>query len=163
MSELIQERRISNKAFIGHYVAAVAGGAVLAVVCFLSGALAPFAWIGILPVVGVFAWSQWVRMSDCYRLFDDRLEIESGLISRRIENVELFRIRDVGLRQGLFGRMADFGDVYVHSTDSSTPAMHIRGVDGPRDFYQHLRERVSESRAAHRTMIIEEGHAITEP
>ena len=163
MSELIQERRISNKAFVGHYVAAVAAGIGIAVLCFLIPPLAMFAWVGILPLLGVVLWSQLVRMSDCYRLFEDRLEIESGIISRRIENVELFRIRDVGLRQGLFGRMADFGDVYVHSTDSSTPAMHIRGVDGPKDFYQNLRARVSESRAAHRTMIIEEGQAITEP
>lgn len=160
---LVQERRISNKAFIGHYIAAAALGAVVAAVCFVTG-LGVFSPVGLLlPLVVVALWAKLARMGDCYRLYEDRLEIESGILTRRFENVELFRIRDVGLRQGLFGRMADFGDVYVHSTDSSTPAMHIRGVDGPKDFYQDLRQRVSESRAAHRTMIIEEGHAITEP
>lgn len=162
MSELILERRISNKAFLGHYVAAVAAGFVLGALAFVTG-FGVFAPIGILPVLGVAAWSQLVRMGGCYRVYDDRLEVESGIISRRIENIELFRIRDVGLRQGIFGRMADFGDVYVHSTDSSQPDMHIRGVDQPKELYQHLRARVSESRAAHRTMIIEESPAFPEP
>jgi uncharacterized membrane protein YdbT with pleckstrin-like domain len=162
MPELLAERRISNKAFIGPYVTAVGAGIAIAIICFMvqQGGWSP---LGILPLLGVAAWSYIARLNDCHRLFDDRLELDSGIISRKIENVELFRIRDVGLRQGLLGRMLNFGDVYVHSTDSSTPALHVRGIDNPKEFYELLRERVSESRAAHRTMIIEEGREIAEP
>lgn len=161
MPELILERRISNKAFMGHYVGAIAIGVVIAALTFATG-FGLFAPAGILPVLGVAAWAYLSRLGDCYRLYEDRIEVESGIISRRIENVELFRVRDVTLQQGLFGRMADFGDVHVQSTDSTTPALHVRGVDSPKAFYQELRQRVSESRAAHRTMIIEEGRDIAE-
>jgi uncharacterized membrane protein YdbT with pleckstrin-like domain len=163
MSELLAERRISNKAFMGQYAAAIVVGVALAALCFMVPGLGIWSPLGILPVVGVAVWSYILRLSDCYRLMDDRIEVESGILTKKIENVELFRIRDVGLRQGLLGQVMNFGDVYVHSTDSSTPSVHIRGIDEPKVFYQELRERVTESRAAHRTMIIEEGREITEP
>jgi uncharacterized membrane protein YdbT with pleckstrin-like domain len=163
MSELLMERRKSAKAFIGQYLAAIALGVGLAILCFLIPGFGVFSPVGILPLVFVVARSYLARISECYRLYTDRLEIESGLLARRIENVELFRIRDVGLRQGLFGMLGNFGDVYVHSTDSSTPAMHIRGIDTPKAFYEQIRQRVSDSRAQHRTMIIEEGREIAEP
>jgi hypothetical protein len=152
--DLLAERRISPRAFIGQHVGAGAIGLVLAVVLFLTPVpfLAP---IGILPLLGSLAYAYLVRLSSSYRLFPERLEVESGLVTRRIENVELFRVRDVGLHQGIIGRIANVGDVYVHSTDSSTPDLHVRGIDAPKEFYQQLREVVSESRAQHRTMIVE--------
>jgi uncharacterized membrane protein YdbT with pleckstrin-like domain len=159
---LVQERRISGKAFTGHYVVAVVAGLVLAAVLMMTP-LAVFSPLGALPVLGVWAFAQLSRLSSSYCLYTDRLEIESGLLNRKIENIDLFRVRDVGLRQGLFGRIANFGDVYLHSTDSSTPDLHVRGIDAPKEFYQQLRQLVSESRAAARTMIVEEGRTIAEP
>ena len=163
MSDLILERRKSSKAFIGPYILAVLGGIVLAVIAFMIPHGGAFSPIGILPLLVVLAWSYLARISEVYRLYMDRLEIESGILARKIENVELFRIRDVGMRQGLLGRMGNFGDVYVHSTDSTTPLMHIRGIDMPQELYQQLRQRVTESRAHTRTMIVEQGREVAEP
>ncbi len=161
MDSIISERRISDKAFLGQYVLAVGAGIGIAVGCFMMMAiLAPLA---VLPVVAVFLHSRLVRAGNSYRLYGDRLEIEAGLLSRKIENIELFRIRDVGLRQGLLGRMGDFGDVYIHSTDSSTPDLHVRAIDNPRGFYQELRTLVTQSRAGTRTVIMENADSLPEP
>lgn len=160
MAEPVVERRISEKAFVGHYAAAGVAGLVLAAVLFMVpgwGFLAP---LGILPVAAVWGYGRLMRASSCYRLYPDRLEVESGVLSRGIDNLELFRVRDVGLRQGFFGRMAGFGDVHVHSTDASTPTLLLRGIDSPKEFYQHLRQLVSESRAQNRTLIVEEGEPV---
>jgi membrane protein YdbS with pleckstrin-like domain len=160
----ITQRGVSPKAFVGHYLWAVLAGVVIAVLSFLL----PYPWqwlsvVGFLPPVLTFVWSWIARISTCYRLYPDRLEIETGILSRRIENIELFRVRDVGLRQGLYGRLADFGDVYIHSTDSTTPAIHVRNIDQPKEFYQQVRQAVTESRAQLRTMIVEEGASLPEP
>jgi len=157
----ISERRISEKAFYAQYVLAVLLAVGIAVIAFMVMAL--LVPLALVPIAAVFIWSRLARAATAYRLFDDRLEVESGLFDRKIENVQLFRVRDVGLRQGILGRLTGFGDVYLHSTDSSTPDMHIRGIDDPRDFYEQLRELVSTSRAASRTLIVEEGAPITEP
>jgi membrane protein YdbS with pleckstrin-like domain len=160
MAGKIAERRISDKFFYGHYAGALLLGIAAAVGLFMvMPLLVPLA---LIPPAAVFTWSRLSRAANSYRLFPDRLEIESGIFDRKIENVELFRVRDVGLRQGMLGRMADFGDIYVHSTDSSTPDMHIRAIDAPRDFYEQVRELVSSSRAQNRTMIVEEGGIMPE-
>lgn len=148
------ERRISDRAFVGPAVWSVLGGLLLAALCFAS----PFPFlapVGLLPPAAVWAWAQLARMGACYRLHPERLEVERGIISRSIENVELFRIRDVGLRQGPLGRLLDFGDVYVHSTDASAPDVRLQGIDAPREFYELLRSRVAQSRAQGRTVIVE--------
>jgi len=154
MAEPMLVRRVSLKAFVGHQALALLLGIILATVLFTTG-LGAWSPVGLLPILGVVAWAYIQRLNDAYRLFEDRLEVESGIISRRIENVELFRIRDVGLRQGLLGRLLDVGDVYVHSTDASTPAVQVRGIEDPRAFYQALRDQVTASRAQNRTMIVE--------
>jgi uncharacterized membrane protein YdbT with pleckstrin-like domain len=157
----ILERKISDRSFVAHYFGAIAAGSVIATACFASGA-GVFSPVGILLVLAVFIYSRLVRLGTTYRLFPDRLEVESGLLARKIENVELFRVRDVGLRQSIYGRIGGFGDVYVHSTDSSTPDLHVRAIDAPQEFYQQLRQLVSRSRAGGRTMIVEESATFPE-
>lgn len=157
----ILERRISDRAFVAHYFAALGVGSIIATTCLAVGVPA-YSPLSILVVVFVFLYSRLARLGTAYRLYPDRLEVESGLLSRKIENVELFRVRDVGLRQSIYGRIGGFGDVYVHSTDSSTPDLHVRAIDAPQEFYQQLRQLVSRSRAGNRTMIVEESAAFPE-
>jgi uncharacterized membrane protein YdbT with pleckstrin-like domain len=89
-------------------------------------------------------------------VFDDSLEVESGLLARRIDNLQLFRVRDLGLRQSLFGRILGVGDVSITSTDRSSPHLRLRGVADPREVYQTLRDLVARSQATRRTVIMEE-------
>ena len=111
---------------------------------------------GPIPLLLGIAYSWLVRLGAEYRLYPDSIEIETGLVSRNIDNLQLFRVRDLGLRQSLIGRLLGVGDVNVTSTDQSTPHLTIRGVAGPRALYDTLRERVAESQATRRTMIVEE-------
>jgi membrane protein YdbS with pleckstrin-like domain len=164
MAELISERHISRKAFLLPMVAA--GVFALAVLGFrlMAGSGSWLFWLplAILPTIAVLLYAKMIRVSTAYRLFPDRLEVASGLFTRSIENVDLFRIRDLGVRQGIYGRIANFGDLYLHSTDSSTPDLHIRGIDAPEAFYRQMRELVEASRAQRQTMIVEETRPIPE-
>lgn len=160
MLEPILERRISSRAFTGPYIL---GGLAAVGTAVVTGVFAPLLLpLALLPPAGVFVYSRMAMAGNRYRLFPDRLEVESGLLTRRIENVELFRVRDVGLRQGVMGRLANFGDVYLQSTDASTPDVRLTSVDAPKQVYEEVRRLVSESRAGHRTLILEQGQALDE-
>ena len=111
---------------------------------------------GPVPLLIGIAYSWLVRLGAEYRLYQDSLEIETGLVSRNIDNLQLFRIRDLSLRQSLLGRLLGVGDINVTSTDQSTPHLVIRGVAAPRALYDSLREGVATSQATRRTMIVEE-------
>jgi uncharacterized membrane protein YdbT with pleckstrin-like domain len=111
---------------------------------------------GPVPLLVGIAYSWLTRLGVEYRLYQDSLEIQTGLVSRTVDNLQLFRVRDLGLRQSLLGRLLGVGDVVVTSTDQSTPHLTIRGVAEPRALYDALREGVAGSQATKRTMIVEE-------
>jgi uncharacterized membrane protein YdbT with pleckstrin-like domain len=139
---------------------------VLSVICVLiwwAGAtldtgLSPFVigLAGLMPLALGLAYSWLVRLSSEYRLFQDSLEVETGLVARTVDNLQLFRVRDLRLQQSMLDRLLGVGDISVTSTDQTSPRLTIRGVAGPRILYDTLREGVARSQATRRTMIVEE-------
>jgi uncharacterized membrane protein YdbT with pleckstrin-like domain len=158
-SDLVLRARVSLKSFAGLFLilGAVCVAIWVAGFVFDTG-LSPLlvAVAGPVPLaVGIgYAWL--VRLAAEYRLYQESLEVETGLVTRNIENLQLFRVRDLRLRQSVLGRVFGVGDISVTSTDQSTPHLTIRGVDGPRALYETLREGVARSQATRRTMIVEE-------
>ncbi len=156
-SDLIVAKRISIKNFIGVMALTV----VLAIGWLFGG----FAWNlhpGIVFLVGfavlgagyLYVWL--MLISTEYRLFNESLEVESGIISRKIENIQLFRVRDLGLSQSVLGRIFNVGNIAISSTDKTAPLYTLHGVDNPRELYDTVREQVAKSQATRRTMIVED-------
>jgi uncharacterized membrane protein YdbT with pleckstrin-like domain len=158
-SDPVLSTRVSLKMFAGLYL-------VLGLVCVaiwwagaaLDTGLPPFAiaLAGPVPLALGIGYTWLVKLGTRYQLYQDSLEVETGLVSRNIENLQLFRVRDLRLRQSVLGRLLGVGDISVTSTDQSSPHLTIRGVDGPRAMYETLREGVARSQATRRTMIVEE-------
>src|SRR2546428_657686 len=92
-SDLVVKLRISYKGFVGLYLLLVASAALIWWLGFtLLGhrlAAAVIIAMGLAPLIVGFVNTWLVRISTEYRLFQDSLEVESGIISRRIENIQL--------------------------------------------------------------------------
>lgn len=106
---------------------------------------------GLLLLVPVYlvlkTWLQ--KLSIGYKLTSQRLFVVNGLFSKRVNEIELFRIRDVTVDQTMLQRMVGCGTVSVLSTDETTPKIAIAGVSEPmrvkeliRDSYKSAREKV---------------------
>ena len=63
-----------------------------------------------------------------YQLTDRRLIVERGLFTKRREEIQLYRIRDISLKRNLFERMLKFGDITILSTDTSSPSYTLRNI-----------------------------------
>jgi uncharacterized membrane protein YdbT with pleckstrin-like domain len=158
-TEPLLRARPSLKSFAGLYL-------VLGVLCILVWVAGATLDTGVSPLLIALAgpvlmalgiaYSWLVRLCAEYRLFQDSLEIETGLVARKVDNLQLFRVRDLRLRQSVLGRLFGTGDITVTSTDQSTPHLTIRGVAEPRALYDTLRDGVARSQATRRTMIVEE-------
>ena len=66
-----------------------------------------------------------------YRLTTQRLFAQTGLIAKNLEEVELFRVKDVTLSQGMLDRMLGTGTVTVLSTDDTAPRLALAGIRDP--------------------------------
>ena len=66
-----------------------------------------------------------------YYLSEDRLFVQTGLLSMKIEETLLYRVTDISARVGLFQRIFGVGTIVVHSSDKSTPHIALVNVKEP--------------------------------
>lgn len=91
-----------------------------------------------------------------YRITDARIEIERGLLSRKIDNLELFRVKDLRFRQGLLQRMMGLGSIELDSSDVSDSGTEtLEGLPGARGLFDQLRDAVDAARRARGVQAIE--------
>jgi uncharacterized membrane protein YdbT with pleckstrin-like domain len=63
-----------------------------------------------------------------YRLTDRRLIVERGIFTKKREEIQLYRIRDISLKRNLIERLLKFGDITILSTDTSSPSYTLRNI-----------------------------------
>jgi uncharacterized membrane protein YdbT with pleckstrin-like domain/DNA-directed RNA polymerase subunit RPC12/RpoP len=147
--QIVLELRPSPRAFLGRIALAVLLPAVVLglVMAFWPStkglSMQLFTVIVVLPILicaGLLL-SVWVHtVSLLYTLTTERLFVRRGLLSKRIEEVELFRVKDVKVVQSALERMLGFGDVTVYSSDDSMPVFHIASVSRPVEVKEEIRE-----------------------
>jgi len=71
-----------------------------------------------------------------------RIDIEKGLLSKNISSMELFRITDIDLQQGLIARLLGFGTVKLSTSDSDNPEMVLRQIPRAREIRTWLQTQV---------------------
>jgi uncharacterized Zn finger protein (UPF0148 family) len=84
-----------------------------------------------------------------YRLTTERLLVEKGLVGKKADSLDLFRVKDVQVKKSMTQRARGRGDVTVNSTDVSSPALTLESVQEPDKVADQIRELVRASRAKH--------------
>jgi hypothetical protein len=67
-----------------------------------------------------------------YRFSNYRIDYERGILSRRIDTLELWHVEDISFNQSLLNRMLGVGNIEVISHDDTTPKLMLRGLPTPR-------------------------------
>ena len=98
----------------------------LTILTYISGAA--ILLFGLLTALKIFR----TIHSHHYRLTMRRLFIRTGLIHRRIDQIELLRVKDVFVRQSLLGKWIGVGHVVILSSEHTLPRATLYGIDRPR-------------------------------
>ena len=93
--------------------------------------------VGIGLLLLLRAW--YLVASTRYRLTTQRLFVQTGLVAKNLEEVELFRVKDVTLDQGFVQRLLGVGTVVVLSTDDTAPRLKLAGLLRPAETKEALR------------------------
>lgn len=96
-----------------------------------------------------------------YKISLRRVESERGILSKRLESLELWRVLDVRYTQSIFDRLTGNGRITLESTDKSDPKLDLHGIPGHRKVFEQLREAVQAARHTNRPMELVgmDGHA----
>lgn len=66
-----------------------------------------------------------------YLLFQDRFLVKRGFFTRRQEELRLYRVKDVVLRQTILQRIFHVGTLTIISTDASTARFQLINIKTP--------------------------------
>lgn len=77
-----------------------------------------------------------------YRLSDDRLFIETGLLNTKASEVLLYRVRDLSLTISLGQRLLGVGTVCIVSSDQSDPHLDLKNIKSPREVKELIHQQV---------------------
>lgn len=126
--------------------------------------LGSFIWCGLFIIAGFFgfAWS-WVFLiwlfaaftgiriflrlcGTSYQLTSQRIFVHMGVVAKHVEEVELYRIKDIVMKQKFLERILKIGSVLIISTDDSTPKLALKGIADPYRIKEDIRNAYRVSR-----------------
>jgi len=146
----------SWKAFLREYAAAALVGAL---VPFLfnwiaglleAGTTARVLLIGIpigLAIAAGFGINLY-RRSLRYRITSSNLELEYGVLRKKIDNLELWRCRDIRFNQSLLDRVLGIAHIQIFTADVTTDVVLLRGMPASRRLFEQIRDSIEIQRQA---------------
>jgi membrane protein YdbS with pleckstrin-like domain len=104
----------------------------------------PLTIAGILLAMAVppiwAAWKQALVRHTTYELTTERLRVTHGILSLEVDDVELYRIKDIHVRQPLLQRICSLGSIVIWSSDVTLPRCRIHAQ--PIGVVRELREQI---------------------
>jgi uncharacterized membrane protein YdbT with pleckstrin-like domain len=88
-------------------------------------------WLGVIHLL---------RKSTRYRITNRTLDTEHGIISRQIETLQLWRVRDLDFKQSVTERMLGIAKIRVFTADVTDPEVVLKGLPASRDVFDRLKD-----------------------
>jgi uncharacterized membrane protein YdbT with pleckstrin-like domain len=113
-----------------------------------------------LVAVGLVAWRWLENLASRYELTEERLIIRRGLIAKSLDEIELYRIKDVRINYSLINQIAGIGTIGIASSDETTRAgdLIIRDVERAQARREELRRLVDIARQKRRVREVDMVH-----
>ncbi|HEV2568369.1 PH domain-containing protein [Sphingomonas sp.] len=115
--------------------------------------------VGVGVVLIAMRW--WRNVGSRYELTDQRLRLRLGIIFQKEDEIELFRIRELGMDCSLLNRMAGIGTISIRSTDATThrAPYYLPDIPAASEIRETMRTLVNRSRGRNRVREVETGGA----
>jgi uncharacterized membrane protein YdbT with pleckstrin-like domain len=103
-----------------------------------------------------WAFFRWLRVrSRVYRLTSERLLIESGILNKTTETLELYRVKDFQVAQPFSHRFVGLQNIHLLTSDASTPEVIIDAVPSSQNLGDKFRECIEQCRVTKRVREVE--------
>ena len=109
--------------------------------------------LALIPVV--FAIARYLQLK-CrrYQLTSERLRLRTGVLSRRTDEIELYRVKDYVLHEPFALRMFGLSNLVLSTTDDTNPRINLQAIhrgESLRDLFRKHVEICREKKRVHIT------------
>lgn len=118
----------------------IAGFIALAVA--VNSLIAIGAGLVILWLLGIVAYIR----TQVFEVTSQRLRWTRGIMTKRTDEMELYRVLDISLVEPFLLRLAGAGNIEITSADPTTPRLILPAVKGARDLREKLRSAIEQCR-----------------
>src|SRR4051794_4032576 len=87
--------------------------------------------------------------SERYSLTTERLKVDSGMLRKKSESLDLWRVKDVTVKKSMTQRTRKCGDVEITSADASTSKVTLAWIQNPDEVAEQIREAARDARKRH--------------
>ena len=94
----------------------------------------------VIMVVLILATKIVTLKSTHYRISADRIEWSRGIFSRKIDNIDMFRVMDLKLNRSMLDCIVGVGTVTVYTKDETDPVFKFKKVHYPKVLYDIIKK-----------------------
>lgn len=116
--------------------------------------------LGTFIIMGIFFWLvfplfiilwKWLVVKNIkYELTTERLRTRYGVLNKKIDELELYRVRDYQFEQPFFLRLFSLGNIVLQTSDRSHPEVTLRAIPDGENLRERLRTHVEACRTTKR-------------
>ena len=77
-----------------------------------------------------------------YRLTEEKLLVNTGVLTTKEEEIKLYRIMDLTLKRSLFQRLFGVGTIHCCTGDKTTPEFDIKDIKKPSEVKELLSKNI---------------------
>lgn len=135
--------RPSGWNFFGFWAAGVL---LLALIIALWQWVGHWPWLLVLPLVP-WGIALWKRASLELRVYEDRVVLETGVLTKDLKELYVEDIRAVEIRETLSQRLAGIGSINIASAGEASSVITAKGIPHPRQLHDLLQELRKKAKA----------------
>jgi uncharacterized membrane protein YdbT with pleckstrin-like domain len=121
--------------------------------------LVPSVGVLLLAIVTLGLWlllRWWRTLGVHYRITTRRIVVETGVLSKRMEQIDLYRVNDYTVDRPFFQRLLGTGNLLLKTFDKTTPELRITEIKTDVvALYERLRQATEKDRATRGVRMID--------
>ena len=108
----------------------------------VGGIFFPPAFAALIFPLAWMVWRYLVIRCEIYELTSQRLRISHGVFNQKIDEIELYRVKDVLVERKWWMRILNLGSLHLETSDRSLPQVTIPAIPNAIDLRESLRKEV---------------------
>ena len=103
-----------------------------------------FCWLVVPLIIAIVKWLK--LKCNKYEITTERIRVTEGVFSKKIEELELYRVKDAKVIEPFWLRLFSLGNIVLTTSDRSHPTLVIPAVPDVRGLREQLRTHIERMR-----------------